>query len=201
MITLAIETSTPQGSVAVTDGASVLFVQEFFADRGHSSELFLALERMVAAVPPADQIAVGLGPGSYSGVRVAISAALGLALTSGARMLGVSSIAAFDVEAEEYVAIGDARRGMFHFSRVRNSELVEGPILVDPDALREKVHEAALPVYSSEKLNVGVDVAPQFPSATKMALLASRGCAIFSRDELEPMYLRDAYITAPASGP
>src|SRR4051812_19650790 len=109
MITLALETSTTQSSVAVIEDGKILSNDSFTADRSHSSLLFASLECALAAAPRCDQIVVGLGPGSYSGVRIAISAATGISLGIGAKLLGIPSIIAFELN--EYVAIGDARRG------------------------------------------------------------------------------------------
>ena len=77
MITLAIETSTGSGSIALREDGRTLFAERFTADRGHGAGLFASLERARGLAPHWDQIAVGLGPGSYSGVRIAIAAAIG----------------------------------------------------------------------------------------------------------------------------
>src|SRR5947209_2188686 len=79
MITLALETSTATGSVALLENGRALFSERFGASRGHGSELFVSLERARSLVSRCDQIVVGLGPGSYAGVRIAIAAAIGLA--------------------------------------------------------------------------------------------------------------------------
>src|SRR5205085_7654003 len=92
---LAIETSTSRGSVALLSAAGVLFESSFSAERGHSSALFAHLERALKIVKP-DQIVVGLGPGSYSGVRVAIAAAIGLELATGGAWFGGPSVAAIE---------------------------------------------------------------------------------------------------------
>ena len=195
MITLALETSTIRGSVAVSEDGKTLFNEAFTADRSHSSQLFVSLERVFAAVPRCDQIVVGLGPGSYSGVRIAISAAIGISLGSGSRLLGISSIAAFDQR--EYVAIGDARRGAFYFSHVRDGEILEGPTLLDRGALEEKIRAASVAVIASEHIENVAGHELLFPSADKLAHLAEQGRSIIARDKLEPIYLREPHITQP----
>ena len=75
MISLALDTSTPQGSVAVVAFGEVAFEETFTADRSHSSSLFGALERARSCVSRLDQIVVGIGPGSYAGIRIGIAAA------------------------------------------------------------------------------------------------------------------------------
>ena len=76
--TLAIETSTHQGSLALLHRGEMIFSESCGAGRSHSSLLFAVLERALKALPEGsriDLIAVGLGPGSYAGVRIAIAAA------------------------------------------------------------------------------------------------------------------------------
>ena len=75
---------------------------------------------------PPDTIIVGLGPGSYAGTRIAISAAIGLQVSSGARLIGFPSICAMESNAEEYSVIGDARRKSFFFARIRANNMVQG---------------------------------------------------------------------------
>ena len=153
MTILAIETSTHQGSVAVLHEGRIVFSESCGAGRSHSSLLFAVLERALQAVPePAriDQIAVGLGPGSYAGVRIAISAATGLALSTGAELVGLPSIAALGEG--EYVALGDARRETYYFARVRDGECVEGPVLLSAEELAQKLAGCSVPVLASEEI-------------------------------------------------
>ncbi len=201
MITLAIETSTTQGSVALMDGDAPLFAESFPAGRNLSSELFAVLERALKEAPPLGRIVVGLGPGSYAGVRIAISAAIGLGLATGAALLGIPSIAALE-DAGDYIALGDARRESYYFAVVRNGECAEGPELVAAENLPQKLASAnamrsanPLPLVVSEPLAIAPQAAVRSPCAQRLAKLAAAGKSIVARDFLEPIYLRDPYIT------
>src|SRR5215218_3159516 len=110
MITLAIDTSTPRGAVAIWARGELHFEQNFTSERSHSAELFTALERARSEIPSLDQVVVGLGPGSYAGIRIAIAAALGLELGLGAKLVGIPSVAALEIDSPRYLAVGDARR-------------------------------------------------------------------------------------------
>lgn len=197
MSILALETSTTHGSVAVfgLDGA-VLFDHRFVADRTHSSHLFAALQRARAEAGDWQKIVVGLGPGSYAGVRIAISAALGLALTTGAELLGLPSVATLDVEPPRYAAIGDARRDTFYWTLIENGICTEGPSLVTAEELHQRLAIAEAPIFASEEV-------PAFPStlahpaALHAARLALADRGITSRGNLEPIYLREPHITRP----
>lgn len=198
---LAIETSTARGSVALAVDGEVRFFEEFVAGRSHSASLFAVLERACAA-GEWDAIAVGLGPGSYAGVRIAISAAIGLGLSTGARLAGVPSVAALEVAENEYLAIGDARRETFYFTRVENGACREGPLLASAEELRARIAaHAALPVFTSAAMPEFPEARIALPSAAIIARLAGSGRGVTMRDELEPIYLREPHITQPRARP
>src|SRR5688572_16579722 len=125
---LAIETSTPDASVAVREDGTTTFEESFIADRAHSVRLFVSLETAVREASSLDRIAVGPGPGSYAGVRRAIAAAIGLQFARGAELVGVPSVAALDVDLDDYCVIGDARREPYYFTRVTKGICLEGPL-------------------------------------------------------------------------
>ena len=193
--TLAIETSTHQGSVAVLRQGQIVFSESCGAGRSHSSLLFSVLERALQVAPRIDRIAVGLGPGSYAGVRIAISAATGFVLATGADLVGLASIVA--LADGEYVALGDARRESFYYAHVREGVCVEGPVLLSAGELAQKLEGCTLPVFASEEIQVDlpVPVALCYPSADRLARLATEGCSLVARGDLEPIYLREAHIT------
>ena len=203
-LTLALETSTPQGSVALLERERLLFSESFQAGRGHGSRLFEVLDRALALRPgfaaEGMTVAVGLGPGSYAGVRIAISAAIGLGIASGAALVGIPSIATLGGEEESFIALGDARRESFYFAVVRGGVCATGPELLPAAGLEEKLSAlAALPVYASEALPAAPRAQLRFPCAERLARLALAGRSIVQRDRLEPIYLRDPHITRPAN--
>ncbi len=197
MITLAIDTSTARGSVALLDGSALLFDEHFSADRRHSASLFTTLARVRDLAPRADRIAVGLGPGSYAGIRIAIAAALGLESALRATLVGLPSVAALETDAPRYIAIGDARRETFYWTEVEAGCCVEGPLLVSAAELRTRLAAATLPVFTSEALPAFPEAALALPSARLLARLAATGRGITATRDLEPLYLREPHITAP----
>jgi tRNA threonylcarbamoyl adenosine modification protein YeaZ len=198
MITLAIDTSTPHGSVALLEDDALRLEEHFIGDRSHSSSLFVALEKVRNLTDRADQIVIGLGPGSYAGVRISIAAALGLRLALGSKLVGIPSVAALEIAATQYIVIGDARRDSFYFSRIENGICVEGPLLATEQELGPRLTSfPGLPIYATEAV-------PQFPvaqialpSAALLARLATAGQGIIATDNLEPIYLREPHITQP----
>ena len=93
---LALDTSTEWASVAIFDGAAVLAEETWHAQRRHAEDLFPTIERLLGLsrvqIGALDKIAVATGPGSFTGLRVAIAAAQGLARGSGAALVGVSTL-------------------------------------------------------------------------------------------------------------
>src|SRR2546430_4636321 len=113
MKTLALELSSARGSIALLAADKIEFDQEWPNDRKNSGPFFEHLREVQKQCGKADTIIVGLGPGSYAGTRIAISAAIGLQTASGARLIGFPSICAIECDAAEYCAIGDAPRQTF----------------------------------------------------------------------------------------
>ena len=202
MTVLAIDTSTNHGTVALLADGEMRLAETFIADRTTSSALFTVLERAVALAPRVDQVAIGLGPGSYAGVRIAIAAAIGLELGGGAQLVGIPSVAALETDATSYLAIGDARRETFYFTRVEDGVCVEGPLLVSESELRERLAaHATLPVFTSAALAAFPDAQIALPSAARLARLAGAGRGITATGDLEPIYLREPHITLPKVRP
>src|SRR5213592_4102220 len=142
---LALELSTARGSLAWLDNDGVELSREWPNDRKNSGALFKNLDAVTKKVGAPETIIVGLGPGSYAGTRIAISAAIGMQLSCDARLIGLPSICAIETDAQEYCIVGDARRKSFFFARAVRNELVEGPTLfsgADLKAKLESVHPA-----------------------------------------------------------
>lgn len=93
---LAIETSTYSGSIAVSDGEEIL--GEFYFNMGpsHSEKLVPSIDWLLSGLKMAkselDGIAVSLGPGSFTALRVGISTAKGIAYSLGIPLSGASSL-------------------------------------------------------------------------------------------------------------
>ena len=202
MTILALDTSTDRGSVALLIDGQLALDENFTAGRSHSAILFAVLERARAKTQHLDTIAVGLGPGSYAGVRIAIAAAIGLELGMGARVVGIPSVAALETDATRYLAIGDARRETFYFTRVEGGQCLEGPLLVTESELRERLAASGgWPVFAPAHLPAFPDARIALPSAALLAQLAAAGRSIAAEGDLEPIYLREPHITQPKPRP
>jgi tRNA threonylcarbamoyl adenosine modification protein YeaZ len=217
---LALELSSARGSLALFNDANVEFLREWQNDRKNSGPFFEYLAEVQKEFGKPDTIIVGLGPGSYAGSRITISAAIGLSMAGGTgsvpsderiklvgrhggcpsiRLIGFPSICAIDCEASEYCVIGDARRQTFFFARVRDNNLIEGPTLMSEAELREKLDKVddKMSIFATERLSQFERAAIRYPSAKVLARLARDANRNFAQPPLEPIYLREPYITIP----
>ena len=194
---LALELSTARGSLAWLNDTVDLVVVEWPNDRKNSGAFFENLAQVQEQFGSPDTIIVGLGPGSYAGTRIAISAAIGLQAASKARLLGLPSICA--IENRDYCVIGHARRQSFFFARIRNQEVIEGPSLFSEAALQSKLDALRddVPIFCSDSLPQFPLAVIGYPSAELLARLAHDSNRSFKLPPLEPIYLREPHITLP----
>ena len=206
--TLVLETSTPHASVALVGPQGVVDQRGFCSDRNHNALLFEPLEELLRACAPGEirLVLVGSGPGSYSGTRVGIAAAQGVAIALGCPAVAVPSILAVPCAdgGASCLAIGDARRGSFWHARVEAGRLTAAPALCDAQELDAVVAAAAgLAVFAFEEparfpLAAG-RVALEFPDATRLWQAWAATDAETRRQWTaaipQPLYLKPPHIT------
>jgi tRNA threonylcarbamoyladenosine biosynthesis protein TsaB len=122
MIVLAIDTCGAMGSIAlgrVEEGAVSVLAQTELAGKSYSAQLVPAVRAMLAGqsmeTVALEGIAAVNGPGSFTGVRVGVSSAKGLAEALGIPLLAVSRLAVLAWKAGASRAAIDAGRGEFYF--------------------------------------------------------------------------------------
>lgn len=95
-IILAFDTATAMLTVAVGDGHRVLAEKNLLAPRAHMSLLLPnikeVLDRARISLEQVDCLVVGTGPGSYTGLRIGVATAQGLANATGKPLLGISTL-------------------------------------------------------------------------------------------------------------
>jgi len=108
---LAIDTSTAACTAALFDGAGACVAKrDEVIGRGHSERLVPMIEELLDG-RVADRILVGVGPGSFTGIRVGIAAAQGLAIGWDAELSGMSSLALMVTAAASGKSVAAAVKG------------------------------------------------------------------------------------------
>ncbi len=214
---LAIETATEGCSVALLAGDE-LVVRSEVAPRRHAELLLPMCDAVLAEAGLSrrslDAIAVGRGPGAFTGVRLAISAAQGIALALHLPVVPVSSLAALAMDAPiehgHILAVIDARMGEIYAGTFRRTAdgLVEasGPETVGPaSGLAVHGHHAWAVIGTgwdtyAEVISGRLDTPPawtagqRFPQAAAVARLAMprlRDGEGLAPELALPVYLRD----------
>lgn len=127
VLTLAIETSQPAGSIALLRNAECLAERTLQLRQGHGQSLIPGLAQLLRdfGYTPRDcgRVAVGTGPGSFTGLRVGIVCAKTWAYATGAQLVDVPSFLTIASNAPPDVAelqvVSDAQRGDFSVGRFR----------------------------------------------------------------------------------
>jgi len=203
---LAIETSTTKASLALiqSESGEVLWESAFESDRLHNAKIFDPVtEALELCREKLQQIIVGLGPGSYSGIRVGISVANGLSLALNVPATGLPSIAVLSDE-EEFFVTGDARRSSYYLAHIQNRRLMAEPVMMDKTHWMDEMtalHQKGFKIYTTEKLVASLEeteIELRQPKALELAREAANMQAdVLSDQALQPIYLRAPYITQP----
>lgn len=175
---LALEFSSPRRSVAY-NGAEA-------SETGSGpTKAFELIEKVLRG--PVDCIAVGLGPGSYTGIRVAISIAQGWQIARGVKVLGISSVEVMAAQAQR-----DGLRGNVRFAiDAQRGEFYVASYEIGDHEFNETTPLHIAPKAEGATMNV-------FPTAAVLAELAARRSDFVNADKLEPIYLREtSFVKAP----
>ena len=217
---LAIETATSQSGVVLADGRKVVAEASRVDRRGHASFLIPAVDfcfDQAGWFPhDLDAIVVDLGPGLYTGIRVGVATAQGLASALGIPVVGGSSLDTLALAAatghRHIYSLVDVRRGelaVATYQPVPGGVVRDGPpTLMTPEKLRALLMSdpsnplivgdaEALPeetVSGIHRVKIGK---PRYPTARSLLEVGlsqlERGA--FSAETLRPIYLREPDVT------
>jgi tRNA threonylcarbamoyladenosine biosynthesis protein TsaB len=148
MRVLGVDTCGPEGSVALAEvneqGVMVLQARHL-AGRTYSEDLMPAIREMLeaagVAVGDLGAIVVVRGPGSFTGVRVGLSTAKGLAQAAGLPVIGVSRLQVLAQKAGSRAAVLDAGRGEMYFGLADDEA---GEALLRPAEILEQAQECEI---------------------------------------------------------
>lgn len=200
---IAIDGASTDLSIAVAEPNGTLLAEEGWSSAQRQSAELLPrliglLGREGRSLHDASAIVIGTGPGSFTGLRVAMALAKGLAVGLGLPIVGVPSLAAW-LDAEPVAGAAVARAGAREAYLLARGELEPG--IVDRDALGG---EATVVAPAELATSFGLRDARPPRAAAAMARAASRRLASEPRGDdpstLEPIYLRAPRGAAAESG-
>jgi tRNA threonylcarbamoyladenosine biosynthesis protein TsaB len=206
---LALEFSSGQRSVAIFDDGRLLSRAEETGARQNRAFGLIETVLREAGLEREDVecLAVGLGPGSYTGIRLAIALAQGWQLALGTKILGVSSADCLAAQAQREGIFGlvhvviDAQRNEFYLAGYH----------VEAAGIREEepLHLAAMNdvsaragpgerIVGSEAIRWFPAARALFPDAAMLGQLAAARNDFRPGETLEPIYLREtSFVKAP----
>lgn len=200
-VLLALDTSSPAVTVAVADGGRVLAESSSVDARRHIELLAPAIVDTLgrAGIDRGELtgIAVGTGPGPFTGLRIGLTTARTLGLTLGVPVHGVCSldVIAADVPPDgPFVVVTDARRREVYWASyagraVGDAAVVrtQGPMVVPPDEVATELPAAGAGARLFPEA-FSRAVAPEYPSAATLARAVTAGTVEVGPPE--PRYLR-----------
>ena len=198
---LAIDAASPEPAVALL-AAEEIFEERLSRDRRASEELLPAVRRVLAragiALSDLDRLAVCSGPGSFTGLRVGLATAWGIARGAGLPLEAVGTLETLAEAAREegraaVWTVLDAGRGESVWQRFDltgpRARAAETPARGVPGALREAAGDEPVAALPSDLLGGDAVILPLSP-ARALALAVARAPREMSDDALHPIYAR-----------
>jgi tRNA threonylcarbamoyladenosine biosynthesis protein TsaB len=218
MLVLALDTALDRTAVALTDGKRVAVARVEVMDRGHAERLLPMVEAVMteAALPLSaiDRIVVTIGPGSFTGIRIALAAARGIALAIGRPVVGIDTLTALAASLGEpaggaILAAIDARRGEIYAALLTpDGGMIEPPFVADAAGVLARIDGRAAvivgsgaPILAHQAAIEGRSVPPlrPLPGPDPLAVARLGAAAPLPARAPGPLYLRqpDAKPQAP----
>ena len=219
---LSIETATDVCSVALTDNQKVLALQELYIPRSHASRLAVLIEEVFSQSDfnknELDAVAVSMGPGSYTGLRIGVSTAKGICYALDIPLVAVNTLEAMAIRARAaysgynyYVPMLDARRmEVYTYVAGESGEMKEPTeaVILDEFSFRSILNKGrtlfvgdgaqkASTVLKHPNAYFISTLSPSALEVAKLALPKLREAAAEDLAGFEPYYLKDFVATKP----
>jgi len=221
---LAIDTSTDNAGIAISDGQKILAQRNWYCHQNQTVELLPNIANLLAekglSLNAVKAVIIARGPGSYNGLRVGLSTAKGLSFSLDIAVIGISTLAA---EACRYIDMGLPICPIFNAGRQQIATAIYHPQngglkcliaeeVTTPAELAAKINEPTL--FCGQYLPQTVDeiiallgdkaiLATEEAVNSRVSCLVALGVARFNGGDtdnpatLQPLYLRKPAITTP----
>jgi tRNA threonylcarbamoyl adenosine modification protein YeaZ len=208
VLLLAFDTATPATTVAVHDGDHTLAEAAAVDARRHGEllmpSIISVLDQAGAALGEVTAVAVGTGPGPYTGLRAGLVTARALGAALGVPVYGVCTLDAIaravPAAGREYLVATDARRKEVYWARYDAAgDRLSGPEVGAPSGLDPAVPAAGEGPWLYPAA-FGEPVGPRYPAASQLADFVTERLRLgLSLDPPDPLYLRkpDARVPGP----
>lgn len=194
MKVLAFDTSSKALSVAILDGENLLADVTVNIKKNHSINLMPAIDFLMKAVDlkltDLDRISVAQGPGSYTGLRVAVATAKTLAYTLNIELVGVSSLYALAAVADFdglVVPVIDARRNNVYAGFYKDGQSLKDDQRMNFVDVLEAVKDEESVMFVGEVANFSDQIAESLPQAKVLSVLPSAYAIGKRGQELQPV--------------
>lgn len=194
MKVLAFDTSSKALSVAILDGENLLADVTVNIKKNHSINLMPAIDFLMKSVDlkptDLDRISVAQGPGSYTGLRVAVATAKTLAYTLNIELVGVSSLYALAAAADFdglVVPVIDARRNNVYAGFYKDGQSLKDDQHMNFADVLEAVKDEESVMFVGEVANFNNQIAESLPQAKVLSVLPSAYAIGKRGQELQPV--------------
>ena len=202
MLLLALDTSTPATTVALADDGRMIAERSEVAANRHGELLSPFIDEVLreagVGAREVGMVAVGVGPGPFTGLRVGLVTAAAFADALGIPARGVCSLDAVACTGERawdegFAVVTDARRKEVYWAGYANGRRLSGPAVDRPATVAEQLAPGtavagfAAGMYAAEFAGYPVDESAGYPSAVAIARLALDDAW---RLPVQPLYLR-----------
>lgn len=200
MLLLSLDTASTTLSLALFDETGPIAGCDEVMQRGQAERLIPEIQDLLKQtnrdIKDLTAVAVGVGPGSFTGVRVALSAARGFSLALDVPVLGVSSLEAYAYGAKEDVLVAlDTKRGDFYVAGFNKAldEVFEPRVMTldEIKILNPKLIASDVPdIFKEAGFQVRENDFSLAEQIAKIALMRGE-----NNLPAEPLYLREADVT------
>jgi len=222
---LGIETATPTCSIALGSNGKVIASDSIYIDKSHSkiltTQIQNLIERSQTKMDQLEAVAISIGPGSYTGLRIGLSVAKGLCFALSIPIIGISTLLSMAYSAHQIIAddealyapLIDARR-LDVYTAVYNSKLesiiYEQSIMLNPNSFQQSLDDKKVNFFGTATIKASELIqhshaffhANFMISADSLIPLATKKLdekAFDSLAYLEPTYLKGVYTKTPVN--
>ncbi|MBR6412574.1 MAG: tRNA (adenosine(37)-N6)-threonylcarbamoyltransferase complex dimerization subunit type 1 TsaB [Alphaproteobacteria bacterium] len=195
-VILALDTTENSISVALIETDKVLAHQYQEMERGQGEALIPMIQEVLKKAKrdfkKVTKVAVAVGPGSFTGVRIGLATARGIGLALNIPVAGITSFEAAALETKgKVLVVLDTKRGDFFTQTFQDGNPVEEAVIRNEEQIRKlnppTLTGSGASYLKETKFNI---IAPKYESAIAVGL-----CSLKNERAPEPLYLRDADVS------